>query len=156
VPTPNPATLAGFQAWANTNGISFTILPQDSPFWGWAFNVAVDIVSPRFLQVSCDIYVLMVYNLAGSNLLNFAQDPPDAPQYKNGKPYFEYMREKYNILGPVSGVVQSAGDQGTSAGLEVPQALKDLTLADLQYLKDPFGRVYLQFAQRQGSLWGLS
>lgn len=150
-------TQAGFIVWAETAmGISPDILPADSVWFIYAYDVALEIVDPAFCQVSPTIYTLMVYNLAGSNLINFAQDPPDAPDYKNEQPYFEYFRQKWNLLGPISGVISTAADQGSSSGIEVPQALKDLTLADLQYFQNPYGRTYLAFAQRQGSLWGLS
>jgi hypothetical protein len=137
-------------------GVSPDVLPEDSFWFAAAYDVAVDIVDPLFCQVSPTIYKLMVYNLAGSNLLNFAQDPPEADPFKDGKPYFEYYRDKWNLNSPISGVVSSAADQGTATGLEVPDALKNMTLADLQYFQNPYGRQYLAFAQRQGSLWGLS
>lgn len=150
-------TLAGFIAWTRSAmGITTDILPDDSVWFVYAYNVAIDIVDPRMCAVSPTIYMLAVYNLGGSNLINFAQDGPDAPIYKKNLPFFEYFRDKWNILGPVSGVVSSAADQGTATGLEVPQALKDLTLADLAYLKTPWGRQYLAFAQQQGSMWGLT
>jgi len=38
----------------------------------------------------------------------------------------------------------------------VPDFFKDLSLADLQMLQDPWGRRYLMIAQQFGSLWGLS
>lgn len=150
-------TLAGFIVWAETAmGITPDILPADSIWFVYAYRVAVEIVDPRMCVVSPTIYMLAVYNLGGSNLINFAHDAPDAEPYKNNLPYFEYFRDKWNILGPVSGVVSSAADQGTATSLEVPQALKDLTLADLAYMKTPWGRQYLQFAQSQGTLWGLT
>jgi hypothetical protein len=150
-------TLAGFIAWAQTAmGITTDILPADSLFFVWAYNVAFEIVDTNWAGISPNIYMLMVYNLGGSNLINFAQDGPDAPIFKNGQPFFEYYRTKFNILGEVTGVINSASDQGTSSGLTIPAALQNLTLADLQYLKDSWGRTYLQFAQRQGSQWGVS
>jgi hypothetical protein len=36
----------------------------------------------------------------------------------------------------------------------VPDFFKDLSLADLQMLQDPWGRRYLMIAQQFGSLWG--
>jgi hypothetical protein len=150
-------TLSGFIAWAESAmGITPETLPTTSIYWTWAFNQAIEIVDPTWCCVSPTTYLIMVYNLAGSNLINYVQDPGDAPIYKNDQTYFEYFRDKWNILGPVSGVVSGASDQSTSTTLEVPQSLKDLTLMDLQHLKDPFGRTYLMYAQEQGSLWGLS
>jgi hypothetical protein len=142
-------------------GLTTAQLPDSSPYFCDAFGVATDLVSRRIQAASPRIYMLCVYNLGGSNLINFAQDPLGAPSVGSntaGEPltFFNYWRWKWNILGPVSGVVSSAGDQGSATSLEVPQSLKDLTLNDLQKLKDPYGRVYLQYAQAQGSLWGVS
>jgi hypothetical protein len=150
-------TLAGFQAWANVAmGVTSTILPLNNPAWNWAFTVAINLVDPLWCQVSPPIYQLMVYLVSASNLLNWAQDPVGAPIYKNNMTYFEYWRDKWNLLGPVSGVVSAASDQGSATSLEVPEALKNLTLLDLQHLKDPYGRQYTALAQSQGDLWGLS
>ena len=150
-------TLAGFIAWVySAMGIPTAILPSDSIWFVYAYNVANDIVDTTWACVSPTIYTLMIYNLGGSNLLNFAQDAADAPVYKDGQTYFAYMRTKYNILGPVTGVIASASDQGTASALEIPQAMKELTLRDLQAIKDPFGRWYVATAQEQGSLWGAS
>ena len=150
-------TLAGFTAWVySAMGIPTSVLPSDSIWFTYAYNVATDIVDTTWACVSPTIYTLMIYNLGGSNMLNFAQDAVDAPVYKDGKTYFAYMRTKYNILGPVTGVIASASDQGTASGLEIPQAMKELTLADLGRLKDPFGRTYTAFAQQQGTLWDVS
>ena len=55
-----------------------------------------------------------------------------------------------------SGVITGAGDNSTSAQRLVPDFFKDLSLADLQMLQDPWGRRYLMIAQQFGSLWGLS
>ncbi len=152
-----PPTLAGFQTFiVNTMGINNTILPPDSPVVSMAYNVAIDIVNLQLNCASPDIYTLAVYNLAGSNVINYAQDQPGAPIYQDGLTFFNYLRKIWNIYGFVSGVVQSASDQGTGDSLVVQDAAKDFTLADLQYLKDPYGRQYLAFAQRYGALWGIS
>jgi len=114
-----------------------------------AYNVAIDIVNTYLACGPSYIYKLAVYNLAGSNLLNFAQDTPPST-------YFADIRKQLNISGFVSGIVQSASDVSTSESMLIPDFFKELTLADLQYTKDPYGRQYLAFAQRFGSLWGLS
>ena len=50
----------------------------------------------------------------------------------------------------------SASDEGTSTALLNPEFMKTLTLQNLQALKDPYGRTYLQFAQSFGPVWGLT
>jgi hypothetical protein len=130
-------------------GITTDYLPNTSPAIDWAYQVAVSIVNPDLALTDGPIYLLAVYNLAASNLINFAQDQP-------GQVYFSALRDKYNINSFVSGIISSSSDQGTSESLVTPKVFEDLTLADLQYLKDPYGRQYLMFAQRAGTLWGIT
>ena len=174
----NP-TLAGFLAFIRSEmGINSTVLPDSTPAIGWAFSVAMAIVNPDLAAAgfngpaympppstigggaqNISIFTLAVYNLAGDNLINYAPDVPDAPDVPGSDPaapYFQYLRNKFGITNFVAGVVASTGDQGSSVSLQVPEALKNLTLADLQYLKTPYGRQYLAFAQRYGTLWGLT
>lgn len=166
-PTPGPPpNLPGFIIFVRAAmGISTTIIPDDSVWLVYAYNVALGIVNRALAAVVVNpadgmtIYALAVYNLSGSNLLNFAQDLPGAaiiPGSDPPQPFFAYTRAKWNMTSFVSGVVQSTSDEGTSMSLVVPEQLQQLTLANLQYLKDPYGRVYLQFAQDYGTLWGLS
>jgi hypothetical protein len=144
------ATLAGFQNFINTMmGVPSGALPPDSPAITWAYNIAVELVVCYAQVMFPDIYDLMVYNLAADNLLNFAPDNPPST-------WFSQQRTLYGLENFVPGLVQSTGDNGTSTSLMIPDALKNLTLADLQYLKTPYGRRYLQFAQRFSTVWGIS
>lgn len=165
---PQP-TLAGFQSFVqNTMGISTSILPTNSPVIPMAFAVALAIVNPALRCVpipqqdaagaslnsgGLTIYALAVYNLAGSNLLAYAQDQNGAPPVPGSNPptpFFAWTRKQFNINGFISGVVQSSSDEGTSVSLVVQEAAKNFTLANLQQLKDPYGRQYLAFAQSYG------
>lgn len=158
--TIGPPTPAGFLAWVRAAmQITPAQLPDSSIFLTYAFNVAVDIVNLALAQASPDIYTLAVYNLGGSNLVNYAPDPPGAPPVPGSNPplpFFAKLRATYGTADFVAGVVQASGDQGTNNSLLVQDALKTITLADLQLLKDPWGRTYLQFAQKFGTLWGLT
>lgn len=172
-----PPTLAGFVIFVQTvMGISTAILPADSAVIAMAFAVALSVVNPALRKVAIPatdstgailnsggltIFALAVYNLAGSNLLAYAQDQEDAPivpgSGEPGLPFFAYTRKRWNIDGFVSGVVQSTGDEGTSTAMVVQEAAKAFTLANLQQLKDPYGRQYLALAQSYGpSTWGIS
>lgn len=160
-------TLAGFQSFIRiVMGITPADLPSTSPFVPMALAVSMSIVNPLLRSMPLvqfdgagaalntfgvnTIYDLAVYNLAGSNLLNYAQDQP-------GRNFFESLRAKLNIAGFVSGVVQGSGDEGTSVSLVVQEAAKSFTLENLQQLKDPWGRRYLELAQSYGpSTWGLT
>ena len=153
-------TVAGFTTFIrNVMGINTTVLPDDSAVIPMAFNVAMEIVNLDLDLISATIYELAVYNLAGSNLLNYAQDLPEAEPVQGSNPplpFFEYTRQTWNINGFVSGVIQASGDEGTNQSLVVQEAAKNFTLADLQNLKDPYGRRYLSFAQQYGpNVWGL-
>lgn len=157
-------------------GITTAQLPDSSPVIGMAFAVALAIVNPALRIVGIpsvdatgavlnsgglSIYALAAYNLAGDNLINYAQDPVGAPLVPGsgdpGLPFFAWTRKQLNINGFVSGVVSSTSDEGTSMSLVVQEAAKAFTLKDLQNLKTPWGRTYLGFAQSYGpSAWGLT
>lgn len=153
-------TLAGFQSFiANQMGISQLYLPTDSPVIAYAYAVAISIVNPA-LALACgpsqpglpaiSIYALAVYNLAGDNVINFAQD-------QEGRTYFADARAKLSVGAFAPGVTASSADQSTSQSTLNPEFMKNLTLANLQNLKTQWGRQYLMFAQAYGpSIWGIS
>lgn len=66
------------------------------------------------------------------------------------------MRAQYKIGAFVAGVLSSASDNGTSQGMTVPKSLQNLTIADLQNMKTPWGLEYLSILQQVGPIWGLS
>lgn len=163
---PSP-TLAGFQDFiTNQMQISDAVLPSDSYVIPMAFSVALALVNPALCSVgycgaiagsvAVSIYTLAVYNLGGDNIINFAQDVPDAPVYMDNLSYFAYMRKQFNTYGFVSGVISASHDETTGQSLVVQKAAENFTLANLQNLKTPWGRQYLAFAQSYGSLVGLT
>jgi hypothetical protein len=95
------------------------------------------------------LYDLAVYNLAGDYLVNFAQDQP-------GQTYFSDLRKSFNINDFVAGVVSAANDESTGETLLTQDFMKSFTLSDLQRLKTPYGRRYLEIVQSYGTLWGIS
>jgi hypothetical protein len=95
------------------------------------------------------LYDNAVYNLGMSNLIEFTPD-------QIGRTMFATLRKTYSILAFKPGVVQSSGDEGTNTSLLVPDFMKNLTMADLQYIKTPWGRAYMAIAQRVGPVWGRS
>jgi len=153
--TLGPPTLAGFQAFIlNNMGITVDVLPPTSAIVATALNLAQDVVNLQLRCASPDIYTLAVYYLAGSNIVNMAPDLPGAPIYMNDLPFFAYVRKSWNIFGFAGGVIQSSSDVSTSESMVVQKAAEEFTLADIQLLKDPYGRKYLEFAQKYGTLWG--
>jgi hypothetical protein len=230
-------TLAGFLDFIMYQmQIPVSALPIDSPVIPMALAIAQDIVNPAIKKVCVpsqtyegpSLYDLAVYNLAGDNLINFANDqnvmisgitwssgvatvttaadfsfatgdmimmsginpqtynsqagPAGSPQpvqiavtgantftypitsnpgaYVGGgkasEIFFSVARKQFGINSFVGGTIESSEDVATSESLNVPEQLKGLTLANLQQLKTPFGRRYLQIAGQYGTIWGLS
>lgn len=143
-------TLAGYLAFLrDTVQITTVYLPDNAPVIEETYCIARDTVNLAFCKVVPRIYTLMVYNLATSFLLAWAPDQAD-------KTYFADLRAKWKINDFLSGVVESTSDNGSSESMVVQEAAKNFTIANLQQLKDPYGRQYLGWAQSYGSLWGIS
>jgi len=144
-----------------TMGIPVAALPANSPFILQTLALAQEIVNPALQTIGAPsgatnlgytgpgIYELAVYNLAGDMLINFATD-------QSGQTFFATARTNYGINSFVAGVIGSSADETTSESLVVPEAMKNLTLQNLQNLKTAYGRQYLYFAQAFGTNWGLS
>lgn len=226
-------TLAGFTAWIYASmGINSSILPANSPYITQAYNYALDICSEYLNIISPDAYTDAVYNLAGHNLMVWAQDQnvqiasiqgsingttltvasfnsgsvvtlnalvsdgvtlinatilAQLTQvgnvalstgtyqldgyytiatetmtvatpiiYQQSMPFFAYWRAQWNINKFTAGVVESTGDEGTNVSFHVPEFMDNLPMSALTYLKTPYGRAYLDYAQRVGGAFGMS
>lgn len=153
-------TRAGFLVFIRTVMIITTAqLPDDSPYIDDSLELSELIVNEQIAALDAKLYTRAVYNLGGSFLLNIAQDPSNAEPVDGSDPpmaFFAFARKQFNINGFVSGVISSAGDQGTNQSMVVQKAAENFTLANLQQLKDPYGRAYLGIAQSTGDLWGIS
>lgn len=121
-------------------------LPPDSPFIGYALDRAIGLVISVIGGID---YTLAVYNCAGHIQYQITPD-------QVGRDYFRVKRQEFGLLKPSFGVVQSTSDQSTSASLAVPDALQQLTIGDLGFMKTPWGREYLSYQQDFGGIWGLS
>lgn len=167
----NEPSLARFITFIRTiMGIDTTVLPDGSAVIPIALKVALALVNQDLRQVTgqlcppiddhpISMYVWAVYNLAGDNLLNYAQDLPDAAIVPGSDPpaaFFANTRRVWNVNGFVSGIIQSASDNGTGESMVVMDAAKNFTLGNLQNLKTPYGRAYLALSQDMGSIWGVS
>lgn len=153
--------LADYQSFiTNQMQIPVAALPLTAPVILMSLAIAEEIVNPALQSVGAacgstlgytgpSIYELAVYNLAADNLINFAPDQP-------GQTFFADLRTAWKITSFVPGVIQASADVSTSESLLVPDFMKNLTMADLQYMKTPYGRQYLAFAQRYGTMWGVS
>lgn len=140
----NP-TFSGFiEFLRNQVQVSEEAMPTSSPSAKFAYEAAIEIVNTDIQKVMPALYLQAVYNLATSFLVNFGIEEIFAVTRKN---------LGLNTFSP--GPVTQASDNGTSASRLVPDFYKNLSLLDLQMLKDPFGRIYLSIAQQFGSLWVL-
>lgn len=114
-----------------------------------SLSVALQTVNRMLQCASSLMYGLAVYNLAADRLINFAAD-------QSGQTYFADVRARFNLLDSVVGVVQSASDQGTSGAYLNLETMKNFTLMDLQTLRTPFGRRYMEIAMSFGpDIFGL-
>lgn len=146
---PTSPNLPDFKTFAyEVMQINLLYLPTDSPFFAPAFYRARNLV----INVPCINgwdYTDAVYNCGGHILVRIAQDQPD-------RGFFAGLREKYGMLHLAAGLVASTSDASTSTTLAVPDSLAQLTISDLGFMKTPWGRVYLEFNQDFGNIWGLS
>lgn len=130
-------------------GIPETAVGPYSAYLWFAYQAALDVVNKDLQRAAPWQYDWAVYNLATDNLIAWCPDAEDST-------FFADLRTKFGINSFIAGVVSSASDNGTSESIEVPASLKNLLLGDLSNLKTPFGRAYLEQAQKIGSNWGIS
>jgi hypothetical protein len=145
--TPDCPNLPDFITFCRAQGVTTGILPDDSQYFIWAFEIAVK----TCLRAPCMgvIYTLAVYNLGMHTLVYIAQDTPPST-------FFADLRKSYKMLSFVL-PVSNAFDQGTGEGNVVPKFLENITLAGLGYLSTPWGRWYLAYSQQYGpNIFGVS
>jgi hypothetical protein len=121
-----------------------------SPFPAFALAQALELTIPAIRGVG---YTLATYNCAGHLLV---QTTPDQPGRATEPGSFTEMRKRFGLLQMSAGLPTTASDQSTSVGLAVPDALRQLTLSDLQFMKTPWGREYIQWNQSFGDVFGLT
>jgi hypothetical protein len=157
LPAGDP-TFAGFQWFvANIMAVPTASMPPDD----WlqvAYDEAVNLTYWALATVpgqstTPSIYAFAVYNLGCALLLEFAQDDSttDPPQT-----FWNDLRNKLGVNSFSFGLITSAADQGTAESMYIPEAIKGMTLMDLQLAKSPWGRKYLMIAGQWGSIWGIT
>ena len=100
-------SLTGFIAWTRAvMGIPTTAIADNDVGYAYAYQVALNLVPLDFSVASPDIYTLTVYNLGGSNLLQWQQDI-------QGQTFFVNARQAYGMNNFVAGVISGAGDVST-------------------------------------------
>ncbi len=155
---PDGPTFAGFQWWvANMMGVPSASMPDvtvlqaaydesvNLTYWGLATVPSV--------PTSASLYAVAVYNLGGAILVEIALDDPTV----NPPPTFwSDLRKQFGINSGSYGMITSAADQGTAQSMYIPDAIKGMTLMDLQLMKTPWGRRYLMIAGQWGTIWGIT
>ena len=142
-------TLSGFTAYCRANGFTSAAIPDGDPGFDIDFAIALAWVPCVLNSVSCALYTYTVYQWGASVMINRQQD-------QVGSTFFADLRSKFLIDNFVPGVISSASDQGTAESLTVGTALSNMSVADLQRTKDPFGREALATMMAAGGFWGLS
>lgn len=144
-------TLAGYlQFLRDVVGVPVSALPDDSPYISLTFNAAIEIVWTPFTCMGFpDVYMQAVYNLAAHMLVCMAPD-------QTGSTFFADLRKKCGVNNFQPGLIQSSSDENTSQSWMIPDVFKKATLAELGYLKTPWGRDYMALAQRPFPEGGMS
>lgn len=142
-------TLTGFVAFCRAIPFTTSAIPDDDPGFAIAFAIALAWVPCQLNAVSPVVYTYTVYDWATSVMIERQPDVPPST-------FFADLRAGFRVNNFVPGVISSAADNGTSEGLTVGSSLANIGIADLQRLKDPYGRRALATMQSMGPLWGLS
>ena len=114
----------------------------------FALNYALEVAIPgpglgSGMAGYASSYLMAVYNLGLHQFLKIAPD-------ESGSTYFAGLRQTYSLTTLRAGVVMASGDENTSQSLVVPEFFKTFTLSDLDLMKTPYGRNYLEYAQMYG------
>ena len=157
LPAGDP-TFTGFQWFVSTiMGVPGASMPPNDWLqiaYDEAINLtywALDTVPSQ--PTSPSIYAFAVYNLGCALLLEYAQDDTTTQPPLT---FWTNLRSNLNINSMNFGLITSAADQGTSESTYIPEAIKGMTLMDLQLAKSPWGRKYLMIIGQWGSIWGIT
>src|SRR5262249_31773049 len=137
-------------------GVTTAQLPDDAPIIPIVYNTSLAIVNTALTSIPSpdpaypSLYAIAVYDLSADRLLNFAQDPVNAPEYRDGLKFFAFMRKQLDLLGFVPGVLQSTSDQSDASSFLNPEIMQRLTFRDLQTMKTPYGIDYMAIAGDYG------
>lgn len=152
--TPNSPNLTDFLTFLNTSvQIPTTALPTDSPWPGYAFNQIMEMINRPSTSPGV-LYSLAAYNGATHLLISITPDQP-------GQSYFTSLRSGesggFGMNAPQLGLITASADESTSNSYATPDALKQLTIGQLDFYRSPYGRQFLNWQQAYGpSIWGLT
>lgn len=148
-------TLAGFTSVLSSEvGLDPSVIAFNQTQIQTAFRLALHWVYGPLARIDLYLYGRAVYCLATDRFISIAQDDPSI--YADCPGPMAKARSNFGATAFTPGVINSASDNGTAGSITVSDSLKNLSLADLQNLKTPWGREYLSIAQQLGPIWGLS
>ena len=143
-------TLAGFTTFCrDIVGISIAAMPDNDPGFQQALDYANEWIPNQLAVYSPALYTAAIYNWAASLLIQFQPD-------QSGQVFFVNARKSFGIGNFVPGVISSASNEATSQSMTVGKGLSNMSLTDMQRVKDPYGRNALAILMDLGTLWGLS
>lgn len=72
--------------------------------------------------------------------------------------YFQNLRGNsgFDLVGVPIGFLSASSDESTSQSMVVPESLQNLSLTDLDFMRTPWGRWWIEYGQDFGTVWGLS
>lgn len=147
----NPS-LQAFTAWIyGVMGVPLSALPEDSMVIPLVYEETREWLAPLspYFSESPATWRVLFFNLGGHFLIGQAPDV-------EGSYFFEGKREEFNFYNTTAGVVSSTSDESTSVSMVVSPAMANLTLGNLEMMKDPYGKKALSILMELGPLWGIS
>ncbi len=72
--------------------------------------------------------------------------------------YFQTQRGKdgFDLVGVPNAFLSASSDESTSQTMAVSDALQTLSLTDLDFMRTPWGREWIEYGQDYGPVWGLT
>ena len=124
-------------------------MPEDDAGFQLALDYSVLWIPLNLNVYSPALYTNAVYNWAASFLIQYQQD-------QSGQVFFTNARSSFGINNFMAGVINYASNDATNQSMTVGKGLQDMSLTDLQRVKDPYGRAALAILQDLSTLWGLT
>jgi hypothetical protein len=143
-------TLAGFITFCrNVVGIPTVDMPDADAGFQTSLDYANLWIPDDLAKISPGLFTAATYNWAASLLIQYQQDVA-------GQIFFTSARQSFGISNFVPGVISNASNEATSQGMTIGKGLSNMSLTDLQRVKDPYGRQALAILMDTGTLWGLT
>lgn len=124
-------------------------MPDADPGFQTALDYANQWIPVYLNSLSPALYTAASYNWAASLLIQYQQDQP-------GEVFFAQARQAFGSNNFVPGPISSVHNEATSQSMAIGKGLQNMTLTDMQRVKDPYGRAALAILMDLGTVWGLT